>query len=412
MCISQDRGGHHGRLMLPVSAEVIREVSSPESTHSMADTSHDRKWPRRVSSSSNHQQFKHQYQVQHHYVDHSADSCASESVPEVDMEHMDKLHFPGMFCASRCPMMLCPIPVKLHVHSHALSSFTVKLHAILDHIEEDGLANVVSWLPHGRAFRIHNQAIFLSDVMPRYFHQSKLASFQRQLNLYGFQRITKGTDKGSYYHPLMLRGKEFLAHQITRTRVKGTGVRPRSNPEQEPDFYVMPPIDDASPAPIKREQETKKTSRSPSPAVTDHRSPKEKLETPSTVSSSNVVPYETTSCSTMSEVQSSSGDMDIDDQVIIFEGQTFHYLDPYEMVQERQPQPALDVKPTLVPSMRHEQDSEDDDDAIFTGEQMNAMMASLKEPGGIWNINIDNMDDTAFGNVLENLVINGRYMAV
>jgi hypothetical protein len=104
--------------------------------------------------------------------------------------------------------------------------------------------------------------------------------------------------------------------------------------------------------------------------------------------------------------------MDIDDQVIIFEGQTFHYLDPYEMVQERQPQPALDVKPTLVPSMRHEQDSEDDDDAIFTGEQMNAMMASLKEPGGIWNINIDNMDDTAFGNVLENLVINGRYMAV
>jgi hypothetical protein len=62
--------------------------------------------------------------------------------------------------------------------------------------------------------------------------------------------------------------------------------------------------------------------------------------------------------------------------------------------------------------MRHEQDSEDDDDAIFTGEQMNAMMASLKEPGGIWNINIDNMDDTAFGNVLENLVINGRYMAV
>jgi hypothetical protein len=31
-----------------------------------------------------------------------------------------------------------------------------------------------------------------------------------------------------------------LAHSIQRVKVKGTGVRARSNPEQEPDFWAMP----------------------------------------------------------------------------------------------------------------------------------------------------------------------------
>lgn len=78
--------------------------------------------------------------------------------------------------------------------------------------------------------------------MPTYFKQSKFPSFQRQLNLYGFQRLTKGQDKGGYYHEMFLRNKVFLAHNINRMRVKGTGVRARSNPDMEPDFYAMPSV--------------------------------------------------------------------------------------------------------------------------------------------------------------------------
>jgi hypothetical protein len=123
-----------------------------------------------------------------------------------------------------------------------LSPFPLKLHTILDSIENDGYAEVISWQPHGRCFVIHKPKDFMEYVMPKYFNHTKISSFQRQLNLYGFQRLTKGPDKGGYYNELFLRGKPFLACRIKRMRIKGTGVRARSNPNAEPDFLNMPPV--------------------------------------------------------------------------------------------------------------------------------------------------------------------------
>lgn len=58
----------------------------------------------------------------------------------------------------------------------------------------------------------------------RFFKQSKFTSFQRQLNLYGFQRVTSGRDRQAYYHPLLLRGRPDLCRLMLRTRVKGGGL--------------------------------------------------------------------------------------------------------------------------------------------------------------------------------------------
>jgi hypothetical protein len=120
--------------------------------------------------------------------------------------------------------------------------FPIKLHIMLGQIEQDGYGDVISWQPHGRCFVVHKPKEFADHVMPTYFKQSKLPSFQRQLNLYGFRRLTKGQDKGGYYHENFLRKKVFLARRINRTRVKGTGVRARSNPGMEPNFYSMKPV--------------------------------------------------------------------------------------------------------------------------------------------------------------------------
>lgn len=123
--------------------------------------------------------------------------------------------------------------------------FPMKLHDMLEYIEseEPELASIVSWQPHGRCFLVHNSKEFAQHVLPRFFQQKKYASFQRQLNLYGFSRITRqGADRGSYYHEFFLRGKKFLCSGINRMKVKGTGARMASNPDAEPDFYAMTPI--------------------------------------------------------------------------------------------------------------------------------------------------------------------------
>lgn len=118
--------------------------------------------------------------------------------------------------------------------------FPVKLHNLL---EENLHGDVISWQPHGRCFILRKPKEFLAEVMPKYFKQTKLTSFQRQLNLYGFSRLTSGPDKGGYYHELFLRGKEELCTRMVRTRIKGTRTKGASNPDTEPNFYAMPSLE-------------------------------------------------------------------------------------------------------------------------------------------------------------------------
>ncbi len=71
-----------------------------------------------------------------------------------------------------------------------------------------------------------------------------VSSDYRQLNLWGFKRLTKGQDNGAYYHELFLRGKPLLAMRMKRQRIKGTGVKLSSDPSREPNFYSadFPPL--------------------------------------------------------------------------------------------------------------------------------------------------------------------------
>lgn len=120
------------------------------------------------------------------------------------------------------------------------NSFAHKLHLLLNYVDESGLNGIVSWQCHGRAFQIHNETKFVNELLPIFFGNIKLSSFRRQLNHYGFERITHGHDKGGYYHQLFLRGMSFLAEKMVRVKVKGTMVRGATSPETEPNFYEMP----------------------------------------------------------------------------------------------------------------------------------------------------------------------------
>jgi hypothetical protein len=119
-------------------------------------------------------------------------------------------------------------------------AFPKRLHEMLSTVAEEGLDHIVSWQPHGRCFLVHNKKRFVEEIMPRFFHQSKMTSFQRQLNLYAFNRLTVGRDRGAYYHPLFLRQREYLCERMNRTRIKGNGMKAVPSPSTEPDFYQMP----------------------------------------------------------------------------------------------------------------------------------------------------------------------------
>ncbi len=75
--------------------------------------------------------------------------------------------------------------------------FPVRLHVMLSMAKSESFDHIFSWQPHGRCFKVHDAAKFVNDVMPRWFKQTKLRSFHRQLNLYGFSRLTKGPDRGA-----------------------------------------------------------------------------------------------------------------------------------------------------------------------------------------------------------------------
>ena len=76
----------------------------------------------------------------------------------------------------------------------------------------------------------------MKQVLPEWFLQHRFESFQRQLNLYGFKRITAGPDKGSCYHELFLRQKPLLADKIQRIRLKGKDLASRLHLNRSPTF--------------------------------------------------------------------------------------------------------------------------------------------------------------------------------
>lgn len=108
-------------------------------------------------------------------------------------------------------------------HSGVIEPFPEKLHRLLLEVEAAGRSDVISFVANGRAFAIHKPDKFFKEIVPLYFRQSRLSSFKRQLNLYGFELINTGPSRGGYFHELFVKDRPELCRRMRRVAVKVAG---------------------------------------------------------------------------------------------------------------------------------------------------------------------------------------------
>eukprot|EP00934_Nitzschia_sp_Nitz4_P005909 Nitzschia sp. Nitz4//scaffold83_size84149//80221//81249//NITZ4_005189-RA/size84149-processed-gene-0.68-mRNA-1//-1//CDS//3329558992//5899//frame0 len=103
--------------------------------------------------------------------------------------------------------------------------FPWKLHMMLEDADLENFTHIVSWMSDQRTFRVHHNDLFVKEVLPMYFRQTQYKSFQRQLNLWGFERVCEGPNFRGYTHQFFIRGLPDLCQNMKRIRNKGLGTR-------------------------------------------------------------------------------------------------------------------------------------------------------------------------------------------
>lgn len=122
-----------------------------------------------------------------------------------------------------------------------IEPFPEKLHRLLTEVELAGRPDVISFIASGKAFAIHKPDKFFKEIVPKYFRQSRLSSFKRQLNLYGFELINTGPARGGYFHEMFIKDRPELCRRMRRVAVK---LHAKQNEKQEsPNFYNMTPVE-------------------------------------------------------------------------------------------------------------------------------------------------------------------------
>lgn len=110
------------------------------------------------------------------------------------------------------------------------AQFPSILRKMLEYAERSGLASVVSWLPHGRAFKIHDERRFMDEVSGLFFRATKIRSFYRQLYFWHFERILTGLDRGAWHHESFVRDRPSDMARMVRTKIKGDNVNATESP--------------------------------------------------------------------------------------------------------------------------------------------------------------------------------------
>ncbi|KAI9266425.1 HSF-type DNA-binding-domain-containing protein [Phascolomyces articulosus] len=103
-------------------------------------------------------------------------------------------------------------------------TFITKLYTMVDDSKEE----CIVWSTEGDHFKVISPNTFSKTVLPQYFKHSNWTSFVRQLNMYGFHKVSEYRDQldrdvWSFKQPSFYRGGKQVLHLIRRKRVSHNG---------------------------------------------------------------------------------------------------------------------------------------------------------------------------------------------
>lgn len=132
--------------------------------------------------------------------------------------------------------------------SNPVPAFLTKLWALVENPTCDDL---ICWDESGKSFHVFDQGRFAKEILPLYFKHSNIASFIRQLNMYGFRKVTNieqglKTEKDDleFQHPYFQKDQEQLLEHIKRKITHHVPAHPQI--KMEPIQTVSVPTEDLS----------------------------------------------------------------------------------------------------------------------------------------------------------------------
>ncbi|XP_075898971.1 heat shock factor protein 4 [Nelusetta ayraudi] len=116
-------------------------------------------------------------------------------------------------------------PSAMGVDSNYASNVPAFLTKLWTLVEDPDTNHLICWSATGTSFHVFDQGRFAKEVLPKYFKHNNMASFVRQLNMYGFRKVVNIEQSGlvkperddtEFQHLYFLQGHEHMLEHIKR----------------------------------------------------------------------------------------------------------------------------------------------------------------------------------------------------
>ncbi|XP_033846436.1 heat shock factor protein 2 [Periophthalmus magnuspinnatus] len=124
-------------------------------------------------------------------------------------------------------------------HNSNVPAFLTKLWTL---VEDADTNEFICWSQEGNSFMVLDEQRFAKEILPKFFKHNNMASFIRQLNMYGFRKvlhidtgIVKQERDGpvEFHHPYFKHGQDELLENIKR---KVSNARPEESKIRQTDL--------------------------------------------------------------------------------------------------------------------------------------------------------------------------------